>query len=141
MGIRFTVSRVIEAPIERVWSVVSDLDNEPKYWHGTKSIRNINKDGNTITREVTIAFRDSLCREMVTIEPMKRIDVNILEGPMQGHKIITVEDINGKTKVEVLWDIKLKGMLSVFSSMVKGHIEEGTKDALERINQDIMSMQ
>jgi hypothetical protein len=60
---------------------------------------------------------------------------------MQGHKIITVEDINGKTKVEVLWDIKLKGMLSVFSSMVKGHIEEGTKDALERINQDIMSMQ
>jgi uncharacterized membrane protein len=141
MGIRFTVSRVIEAPIERVWSVVSDLDNEPKYWHGTKSIRNINKDGNTITREVTIAFRDSLCREMVTIEPMKRIDVNILEGPMQGHKIITVEDINGKTKVEVLWDIKLKGMLSVFSSMVKGHIEEGTKDALERINQDIMGMQ
>jgi carbon monoxide dehydrogenase subunit G len=141
MGIRFTVSRVIEAPIERVWSVVSDLDNEPKYWHGTKSIRNINKDGNTITREVTIAFRDSLCREMVTIEPMKRIDVNILEGPMQGHKIITVEDINGKTKVEVLWDIKLKGMLSLFSSMVKGHIEEGTKDALERINQDIMGMQ
>jgi carbon monoxide dehydrogenase subunit G len=141
MGIRFTVSRVIEAPIERVWSVVSDLDNEPKYWHGTKSIRNINKDGNTITREVTIAFRDSLCREMVTIEPMKKIDVNILEGPMQGHKIITVEDINGKTKVEVLWDIKLKGMLSLFSSMVKGHIEEGTKDALERINQDIMGMQ
>ncbi len=139
MGIKFTVSRVIDAPIERVWSVVSDLDNEPKYWHGTKSTRNINKDGNTITREVTIAFRDSLCKEMVTIEPMKRIDVNILEGPMQGHKIITVEDIDGKTKVEVLWDIKLKGMLSVFSSMVKGHIEEGTKDALERINQAIMN--
>ena len=139
MGIRFTVSRVIDAPIERVWSVVSDLDNEPKYWHGTKSIRNINKDGNTITREVTIAFRDSLCKEMVTIEPMKRIDVNILEGPMQGHKIITVEDIDGKTKVEVLWDIRLKGMLSVFSSMVKGHIEEGTKDALERINKAIIT--
>jgi len=139
MGIRFTVSRVIDAPIERVWSVVSDLDNEPKYWHGTKSIRNINKDGNTITREVTIAFRDSLCKEMVTIEPMKRIDVNILEGPMQGHKIITVEDIDGKTKVEVLWDIRLKGTLSVFSSMIKGHIEEGTKDALERINQTIMT--
>ncbi len=139
MGIKFTVSRVIEAPLERVWSVVSDLDNEPKYWHGTKSVRNINKDGNTITREVTIAFRDSLCKEIVTIEPMKRIDVNILEGPMQGHKIITVEDIDGKTKVEVLWDIRLKGMLSVFSSMVKGHIEEGTKDALERINQAIMT--
>ncbi len=139
MGIKFTVSKVIEAPIERVWSVVSDLDNEPKYWHGTKSIRNINKDGNTITREVTIAFRDSLCKEIVTIEPMKRIDVNILEGPMQGHKIITVEDIDGKTKVEVLWDIRLKGMLSVFSSMVKGHIEEGTKDALERINHAIMT--
>lgn len=135
MGIRLEVSKVIDAPIDIVWSIVSDLDNEPKYWHGTKSIKNISVDGNTITREVIIAFRDSLCKEVVSIEPSKRvIDINILDGPMQGHKVITLDDMNGKTKVNVLWDIRLKGILSVFSSMVKGHIEEGTKDALERIN-------
>ncbi len=138
MGIRLEVSKVIDAPVDKVWSIVSDLDNEPRYWHGTKSVRNISKDGNTITREVTIAFKNSLCKEEVSIEPLKRIDVNIIDGPMQGHRVITLEDMNGKTKVNVLWDIRLKGMLSLFSTMVKGHIEEGTMDALERISSAVI---
>ncbi len=138
MSIRLEVSKVIDAPVDKVWGIVSDLDNEPRYWHGTKSVRNISKDGNTITREVVIAFKNSLCREVVSIEPLKRIDINITDGPMQGHKVIMLEDMNGKTKVNVLWDIRLKGMLSLFSSMVKGHIEEGTRDALERISSAVI---
>ncbi|MEO9365127.1 MULTISPECIES: type II toxin-antitoxin system RatA family toxin [Candidatus Nitrosocaldus] len=140
MGIRLEVSRVVDAPIERVWKIVSDVDNEHKYWHGTKSINNISREGNRITREVTIAFRNSICREEVSIEPeLKKIDINILDGPMVGHKIVTLTDLNGKTRIDVLWDIRLKGMLSMFSSMVKGHIEEGTRDALERISNDACS--
>ncbi|MEM2923122.1 MAG: SRPBCC family protein [Candidatus Nitrosocaldus sp.] len=140
MAIRFEVSKVIDAPIERVWKIVSDVDNEPKYWHGTKSINNISREGNRITREVIIAFKNSICREEVSIEPeLKKVDTNILDGPMIGHKIVTLTDLNGKTRIDVLWDIRLKGMLSIFSSMVKGHIEEGTKDALERISSDACS--
>ncbi|MEM3103484.1 MAG: SRPBCC family protein [Candidatus Nitrosocaldus sp.] len=140
MAIRFEVSKVIDAPIERVWKIVSDVDNEPKYWHGTKSINNISREGNRITREVIIAFKNSICREEVSIEPeLKKVDTNILDGPMIGHKIMTLTDLNGKTRIDVLWDIRLKGMLSIFSSMVKGHIEEGTKDALERISSDACS--
>ncbi len=140
MAIRFEVSKVIDAPIERVWKIVSDVDNEPKYWHGTKSINNISREGNRITREVIIAFKNSICREEVSIEPeLKKVDTNILDGPMVGHKIVTLTDLNGKTRIDVLWDIRLKGMLSIFSSMVKGHIEEGTKDALERISNDACS--
>ncbi|MFN4336650.1 MAG: type II toxin-antitoxin system RatA family toxin [Candidatus Nitrosocaldus sp.] len=141
MGIKLEVSRVIDAPIERVWKIVSDVDNEPKYWHGTRSIKNISKDGNRISREATIAFRNSVCKEEVILEPeKKRIDTNILDGPMIGHKIVTLTDLNGKTRVDVLWDIRLKGMLSMFSSMVKGHIEEGTNDALERISNDAVAI-
>ncbi|GBC72665.1 hypothetical protein HRbin04_00055 [archaeon HR04] len=140
MGIRLEVSRVVDAPIERVWKIVSDVDNEHKYWHGTKSINNISREGNRITREVTIAFKNSICREEVSIEPeLKKIDINILDGPMVGHKIVTLTDLNGKTRIDVLWDIRLKGMLSMFSSMVKGHIEEGTRDALERVSNDACS--
>ncbi|MEM0029745.1 MAG: SRPBCC family protein [Candidatus Nitrosocaldus sp.] len=140
MGIRLEVSKVIDAPVERVWKIVSDVDNEPRYWHGTKSINNISREGNRITREVTIAFRNSICREEVSIEPeLKKVDINILDGPMIGHKIVTLTDINGKTRIDVLWDIRLKGMLSMFSSMVKGHIEEGTMDALERISNDAVN--
>ena len=48
----------INAPQDKVWEVISDLDNEPKFWKGTKSIRNISKDGNTVIREVKIEFKD-----------------------------------------------------------------------------------
>ena len=134
--VRIEVSREINAPIEKVWNVASDIDNEPKYWHGTKSVKNLNVAGNTIIREVIIAFKNSKCMETVVLNPMKSIEVQITEGPMKGSKIITLNDTSGKTKVDVVWDIKLSGMMSMFTGMVKGHIEQGTKDALERISAD-----
>lgn len=134
--VRIEVSREINAPPEKVWKIASDLDNEPKYWHGTKSVKNLNVDGNTITREVIIAFKNSKCMETVVLNPMKSIEVSITDGPMKGTKTITLNDANGKTKVDVVWDIKLSGMMSMFTGMVKGHIQQGTEDALERISVD-----
>ena len=34
----FNVSREIAAPLDKVWDIISDLDNEAQYWHGTKSV-------------------------------------------------------------------------------------------------------
>lgn len=134
--VRIEVSKEINAPTERVWKITSDIDNEPKYWHGTKSVKNLKVDGNTITREVVIAFKDSKCMETVVLNPMKSIEINITDGPMKGTKTITLNDMNGKTKVDVVWDIKLSGMMSMFTGMVKGHIQQGTEDALERVRAD-----
>jgi carbon monoxide dehydrogenase subunit G len=134
--VRIEVSREINASPEKVWKIASDLDNEPKYWHGTKSVKNLKVDGNTITREVIIAFKNSKCMETVVLNPMKSIEVSITDGPMKGTKTITLNDSNGKTKVDVVWDIKLSGMMSMFTGMVKGHIQQGTEDALERISVD-----
>jgi len=36
--------------------------------------------------------------------------------------------------VNVEWDIRLSGVMGVFSKMVKKHILEGTNQALERIS-------
>src|ERR671934_2110744 len=53
-------SREISAPIDQVWNVVSDVDNETKYWSTFKAIKNINTTAvnmtaNTTEREVTLA--------------------------------------------------------------------------------------
>lgn len=135
--VRIEVSKEINVPTEKVWKITSDIDNEPKYWHGTKSVKNLKVDGNTIIREVVIAFKDSKCMETVVLNPMKSIEINITDGPMKGTKTITLNDMNGKTKVDVVWDIKLSGMMSMFTCMVKGHIQQGTEDALERIRADV----
>ena len=126
-------SREISAPLSRVWQVVSDVDNEPMYWRGTKTVNNIAKSGNTIEREVTIAFRDSRCRQTVVLVPERLVEITITEGPMKGTKKLILTPIGGKTRIEAEWEIKLAGFLGLFTAMVKKHIAEGTEDALDRI--------
>lgn len=127
----------INAPADKVWEVISDLDNEPKFWKGTKSVRNISRDGNTIVREVTIAFRDSKCMQKVTISPKERIFAEFTEGIIDGTKTIQLIPQGDSTQIEAIWDIKLSGMMGMFTGMVKKHIKSGTEQALEAIKQEI----
>jgi carbon monoxide dehydrogenase subunit G len=127
------VSREMTAPLDRVWTVISDVDNEAQYWHGTKSVKNISREGNVIKREVVIAFKDSKTMQTVTLNPQTSIETKITEGPITGTRLVKLSESDGKTRVDVSWDFKLGGFLSVFSGMVKKHIKEGTEQALERI--------
>jgi ribosome-associated toxin RatA of RatAB toxin-antitoxin module len=129
------ISKDIEASPEQVWAIISDVDREPEFWHGTRSIKNIKKDGNVIEREVVIAFRNSVCREVVTFDPKKSVKIKITDGPMKGTKNIMIDAIaDNKTRVDVQWDIKIKGFFGMFTGMIKKHISEGTEDALKRIS-------
>src|SRR5690606_13404561 len=131
--VTINASREVSAPLDRVWEIVADVDNEPEYWHGTKTVRNISKNGNTIEREVTIAFKDSKCRQTVVLNPKKSVDISITDGPLRGTKVVTVSPSGEKTRIDVVWDIKLAGFLGMFTGMVKKHIAEGTEEALTRI--------
>jgi hypothetical protein len=37
--VNFHTSKEIKTHPSRVWEIISDLDREPEFWHGTKSIR------------------------------------------------------------------------------------------------------
>lgn len=132
-------SREVSAPLDRVWDVVADVDNEPRYWHGTKTVQNISRNGNTIEREVTIAFKDSKCRQTVVLSPKKSVEIAITEGPLKGTKVVTLSPSGGRTRIDVVWEIKLAGFLGMFTGMVKKHIAEGTEEALERIAKAVES--
>lgn len=132
--ITINTSREISASLDRIWNIIADVDNEPKYWHGTKTVKNISRDNNRIEREVTIAFKDSKCRQTVLLNPNKSVEIIITEGPIKGTKTVMLHPLdNRKTRIDVVWKIKLTGFLSVFSGMVKGHISKGTDEALVRI--------
>lgn len=131
--VTINASREVSAPVDRVWEIVADVDNEPQYWHGTKTVKNISKSGNMIEREVTIAFKDSKCRQTVVLNPKKSVDISITDGPLRGTKVVTLSPSGEKTRIDVVWDIKLAGFLGMFTGMVKKHIAEGTEEALARI--------
>ncbi|MGE5822749.1 MAG: type II toxin-antitoxin system RatA family toxin [Nitrososphaerota archaeon] len=134
----FHTSKKIGAPVSEVWKVISDIDREPEFWHGIKSIKNISKSGNIVEREVVIAFKNSICKETVTIVPMKSITTDITEGPLKGKKVVVINPDGDKASViDVEWDIRLSGFMGIFSKMVKKHILEGTNDALNRISKEV----
>lgn len=131
------VSVEISAQIDKVWDIVSDIDNEPKFWKGTKEIRNISKNENIVNREITIAFRDQKCMQEVKLQPKEKIDVVFTKGIIDGTKIITLTSKDEKTLLNVKWDIKLTGVMGMFTGMIKKHIESGTVQALQKIKEEI----
>jgi carbon monoxide dehydrogenase subunit G len=127
----------INASIDKVWEIVSDIDNEPKFWKGTKEVRNISKEENTIKREVTIAFRDQKCLQEVKIYPKERIEAKFTKGIIDGEKIVSLVPKNEKTVLSTYWDIRLTGMMGMFTGMIKKHIKSGTEQAMQSIKEEI----
>jgi hypothetical protein len=59
---------------------------------------------------------------------------------MKGTKDIIITAIaDNKTRVDVQWDIKVKGFFGMFTWIIKKHISEGSEDALERISKAAQS--
>jgi ribosome-associated toxin RatA of RatAB toxin-antitoxin module len=125
----------INAPVDRVWDIISDLDNEPKFWKGTKETRIISRDGNVVTREITIAFRDSKCMQKITIQPKEKIYAEFTKGIIKGSKTLTLKPKDGSSLLEANWDVKMSGLAGMFTGIIKKHIRSGTEQALESIKQ------
>jgi len=130
------VSTKIKSTVDKVWNIISDIDNETKYWKGTKEIHNISKDGNKINREVIIAFRDSKCLQEVTLYPKEKIEAVFTKGIIQGSKTINLKTLEGEILLEAIWDVKLSGMMGMFTGMIKKHIKSGTEQALHEIKSE-----
>jgi carbon monoxide dehydrogenase subunit G len=134
--VKIQVSVEINATLDKVWNIISDLDSEPRFWKGTKEIKNISRDGNIVNREITIAFKDSKCMQAITIYPKEKIHAEFTKGIINGTKTITVIPLGDKSRLDADWDIKLSGMMGVFTGMIKKHIQSGTEQALHGIKQE-----
>jgi len=133
------VSIDINASLDKVWDIVSDLDNEPKFWKGTKETKIISRDGNIVTREIIIVFRDSRCMQTITIQPKEKIHAKFTKGIIKGSKTINLMSKQDGCMLDANWDIKMSGLAGMFTGMVSKHIRGGTEQALELIKQEAES--
>ena len=131
------VQTEINATLEKVWEVISDIDNEPKFWKGTKEVKTLSKEGNTIKREITIAFRDQKCLQEIQLKPKESIRAKFTKGILDGTKVITLIPKSNSVLIETSWDIKLSGMMNMFTAVIKNHIKSGTEQALKSIKEEI----
>ncbi|MDF2769042.1 MAG: putative polyketide cyclase/dehydrase, partial [Nitrososphaeraceae archaeon] len=136
------VSREISAPVYQIWNIISDVDNETKYWPTYKNIKNINKIDNIIEREVTVTAGplDAKTHQFVTVNPEQMvIQTNITEGPVTGSRVLTLSpssDINA-TKIDVLWNMDMSGIPALARGFAKDNFMKTTEEALDRIAQTV----
>jgi len=137
-------SREISSPIDQVWNVVSDIDNETKYWSTFKAIKNINTTtvnmtANTTEREVTIEtgpLGESVTHQFVTVNPEQYVvETNITEGPVTGTRTLTLSPSSNTnaTRIDALWNVDLSGIPFFGRGFAKDGILKTTEEALANI--------
>jgi carbon monoxide dehydrogenase subunit G len=138
------VDREISAPIDKVWNIVSNVDNETKYWPTFKAIKNIDVRDNTTEREVTITagpLGDTKTHQFVTVNPEQfEVLTNITEGPFTGTRLLTLSpstDVNGTTMADVIWQMDLSGIPVIGQGFAKDGIKQTTEAALDNIAQEL----
>ena len=142
-------SREISAPIDQVWSIVSNIDNETKYWSTFKAIKNIdvtaiNMTANTTEREVTLVVGpqgETITHQFVTVNPEQFVvETNITEGPVTGIRTLTLSPSSSNantTKIDVLWNIDMSGIPIFGRGFAKDGIMRTTEEALSRIAAEV----
>lgn len=132
--VEIKVKAQIDAPLERVWDVVSRMDDDPKFWKGTKSIRNISKEGNEILREVIIG-KVNKCHQKVTLIPKEGVNILWTKGVVTGTKDIILISLGGKTLLEVSMNYTFSGPARFFSGRTADELRAEAELAVDLIKE------
>ena len=103
---------VIDAPIERVWSVVADIEGQPRWMHDMKSVRmttdppvRVGSRGEATVRVFGVGVTDPVT--ITEFEPPTRFAVRH-EGTFTGRGVMTLERGPDGTTTIVRWQERLE---------------------------------
>jgi hypothetical protein len=120
-----------EGDPDAVWGRLSDVEKIPEYWHGTKSLRVLEKvDGGKVLAAARFAFGGSGKVEIAADAASKTLLQRYLSGPFTGTQTVRIV---GK-RLEARWDIEFHGLFKIGSGRTAGHFKSGTVHALERLS-------
>ena len=119
----------INSSVDKVWNIVSDLDRESKFWNNITKTRTLSTEGNVVKYEITLGKVDR-CLQTVTLYPQEKILAEFTKGIIAGTKTTTLTSSAGGTNLEMLWDVKFKGMAGFMSGKLNSDLQDNTEQAL-----------
>lgn len=124
----------INAPTEKVWNIISNIDDDPKFWKGTTAIRNLAKDDNVIMREVTIGKVDR-CLQTVTLFPKEGIHIRWTKGFIAGTKDLVLVPVGNTTHLEVVLQYKFSGLASFLPGKITKDLQHEADEAVRLVKE------
>jgi uncharacterized membrane protein len=134
--VQIKVSENVAAQPDKVFALLSDFEKAPKYSNYWKSVKTVNREGNSTTYE-TVAEAEgrkiaSVTR--MTTYPNERIDAETIDGDGKGTKLsFRLQSIPTGTQITLEGDVVLPGFAKMLGSLVKGRIESGMQEELKII--------
>ncbi|MGI0046654.1 MAG: SRPBCC family protein [Nitrosotalea sp.] len=125
----------INAPQEKVWKIISKIDNDPAYWKGMTRLRNISKEQNVITRDVFLGG-DNKCQQRVILFPKEGIHIKWLKGPIIGVKDILLSSHGNTSILEIQMRYALSSVISLFSKNTAKDLQKEAELALQLIKEE-----
>ncbi|MGI0068748.1 MAG: SRPBCC family protein [Nitrosopumilaceae archaeon] len=132
--IEIKVRLQIDAPLDKVWHVVSKVDDDPQFWKNITYVKNTSKDRNIITREVVLG-NDIKCSQRITLFQKEGIHVRWVKGVMTGIKDILLISLDKATLVEVQMNYKISGVAQLWYRKITKDLQKEAELALELIKE------
>jgi len=128
----------IHASRARIWELISDPEREADFWHGTKEVRIISRNGNEIDRELTQFFRSHKILQKEILHPeSSTVETRYLKGLTEGVRILSIEPLGeDRQRLKAFWNVHFTSIYRLMTPYVRRHIDEGTVNALERIKEE-----
>lgn len=128
-----SVSELVKAPRERVFSFISDFEKAPHYSHYWKSVRIRSRQGNVLTceTEVDIGGRRIKSVTRIVTQPNESMDAETIEGEGKGSRITTrFQAVPDGTRVLIEGEIAVPRLLG---KLAHGRIESALHEDLKII--------
>jgi uncharacterized membrane protein len=132
------VSREVSAPINKVWNIVTDIENMTKYWTNLKVVENITKRDNITEIDVMGGPENLTGHQIVTLKPTQSITINTTETealPVPNMTAILTSISDNRTKIDIGWNIDMSKVPPPGRNNVKDNFMETTENAFNRIAQ------
>lgn len=129
-------TREVRANLDSVWKVVSDTENEERYWTNLRDVKVVKRDGNTIVREAKVGPSGFAQRSKQTIilEPMSAVGLTMTSDALDGERTIRLAPAGEDgTRIEVVWKLRPKNVPRFVEGILKDQIAAVTDLALAKI--------
>ncbi|HEU5488070.1 MAG TPA: SRPBCC family protein [Candidatus Nitrosotalea sp.] len=124
----------IDAPIGKVWNIISQVDNDSEFWNLTKLLRNTSKKENEIVREIMLDKIDK-CSQTITFLPKESVHVQWTKGVITGTKDISLTVLGSSTLLEAKMNYTISGPSRFFPEKLKEKLQIEAEYALDLIKE------
>ncbi|HKU32340.1 MAG TPA: hypothetical protein VJR22_00655 [Candidatus Nitrosotalea sp.] len=125
----------INTTFEKVWNIISKIENDRNYWKGIVRIKNISNDRNVVEREIYLANGNKY-HQKITLFPKEGIHIRWTKGTVTGTKDIMLIDGGNTTIVRVQINYKPRGAVRIGSRGILEELQSQTENALELIKKE-----